>query len=193
MAGNADVAGSEPTVALTERELVLKRLLAAHETWFDVAKDYGYAGETFDGFAEFRSTGQKYILSKKHELWHVNTFEYLFFKGVERLTAADVAHWYSFMTTEALGKVNPDENHMTSYLSLVLVADVCDDEALRAVRKAKFRKNFAYGMRGWADLRLCVVDLGGRSVITNAAGKQMTKTLEANAGFAGESPANRRR
>ena len=169
---------------LSERELVLKRLLAAHETWFDVAKDCEYAGETFDGFAEFRSSGQRYVLSKKHELWRVETFEYLFFKAVDRLTADDVAHWYAFMTTEALGKVHPDENHMTSYLSLVLVADSCDDDAVQAVRKAKFRKNFAYGMRGWADLRLAVVDLQSRSVTTNAAGKQMKPTLEANAGFA---------
>ena len=176
-----------------ERELVLRRLLAAHETWFDVAANFTYAKETFDGFAEFRSSGQKYILSKKHELWRVNTFEYLFFKGVGHLTAADVSRWYSFMTTEALAKVNPDENHMTSYLSLVLVADECDEDAAAALRKAKFRKNFAWGMRGWADLRLAVVDLKNRSVITNAAGKQMKTTLEANAGFSGESPANRRR
>ena len=89
VSGNADVAGNDPSDVLTERELVLKRLLAAHEAWFDVAKDYGYAGETFDGFAEFRSSGQKYVLSKKYELWRVNTFEYLFFKAVDRLTADD--------------------------------------------------------------------------------------------------------
>ena len=185
MSGNAEVAGNEPSATLAERDLVLKRLLAAHEAWFDVKTDCAFGGESFDGYAEFRSTGRKYILSQKHELWHVNTFEYLFFKTVDHLTAEDAAHWYSFMTTEALAKVNPDENHMTSYLSLVLIANTCDEEAAKLVKKAKFRKNFAYGMRGWADLRFCVVDIEGRNVTANAAGKQMKPTLEANAGFAG--------
>lgn len=175
------------------QNLVLRRLLAAHEAWFDVTPDYQYAGKTFGGYAEFRSSGQKYILSKKHQLWQVNTFEYLFFQPVGHLSTDVVRDYFSFMTTEALQKVNPDENHMTSYLSLVLIADSSDKDALDMVRKAKFRKNFALGMRGWADLRFCVVDLESGSVITNPAGRQMKSTLQANAGFASSTRPKQRR
>ena len=85
------------------------------------------------------------------------------------------------METRALEKVDPVPNHMQSSLSLVIVADRVDDEAKRACRKTRFRKNFALGIRGWADLRLAVVDIAGHDVVTNGAGKEMKASLEANA------------
>ena len=39
------------------RQLVLERLLASHETWFDVYRDYEFGGRTFPGYAEFHSHG----------------------------------------------------------------------------------------------------------------------------------------
>ena len=81
------------------------------------------------------------------------------------------------MTTEAIGKVVPDQNHMMSFVSLVAVVDSATDEALKKVRKARFRKNFKLGFRGWADLRMAVIDLSSMEVVTNGMGKEMKPTL----------------
>ena len=53
----------------------------------------------------------------------------------------------------------------------------------KQIAKARFHKEFKYGIQGWADLRLVVVDLSERVVLTNAAGKEMKASVEANAGF----------
>ena len=45
-----------------EKQLVLKRILAAHEAFFDVHRDYEFAGRLFPGFAEFHSFGEQYVL-----------------------------------------------------------------------------------------------------------------------------------
>lgn len=160
---------------------VLKRLLIAHETWFDVSRDYTYAGRTFPGYAEFHSEAEKYVLSKKAKLWGVNAHEYLFFEMTDRLTTAGLDELVSFMTTEALRKVELNPEHMTSYLSLVVIADQLDDDARKAVKRTRFRKNFKLGFEGWADLRLAVIDLSTSSITTNAMGKELRASLEANA------------
>ena len=54
----------QPSRAKDEKHLVLKRILAAHEQWFDVRRGYEYAGRTFPGYAEFHSYGEKYVLVK---------------------------------------------------------------------------------------------------------------------------------
>ena len=69
---------------------------------------------------------------------------------------------------------------MTSYLSLVIVANDVPDEVKKASRKMRFRKNFKLGLRGWADLRLAVLSLADNSVTTNSQGKEMLATLQAN-------------
>ena len=159
----------------SRRDEVLTRLLVAHETWFDVSRDYLF------GYAEFHSAAEKYVLSKKAKLWGVNAHEYLFFEVTQRLTADVFAELVEFMTTRALDKVETNPEHMTSYLSLVIIADEVDADVVRAVKKTRFRKNFKLGFEGWADLRVAVIDLSASSVITNAMGKELRTSLEANA------------
>ncbi|MGN0072694.1 MAG: hypothetical protein ACI36W_02710 [Coriobacteriales bacterium] len=187
----AEAASASGTVAtsddsalhLDEQHLVLERLLAAHEAWFDVTRDYEYAGRGFEGYAEFHSYGEKYVLSKKRKLWEVEAHEYLFFKLVERLDEETFLDYLEFMKTEAVKKANPGPNHMTSYISLVLIAQEVERGAGRTLRKTSYHKTFKMGFHGYAELRLCVVDLAGHQVLTNAMGKSMKKALEENAGF----------
>ena len=175
-----DAHNASRTAGPDAQQLVLERLLAAHEAWFDVSRDYGFAGRTFAGYAEFHSHGEQYVLVKRAKLWEVDTHEYLFLHRERHLDARVLANLVSFMETEALGKVDPKPNHMTSFLSLVVIADTVDDDARRAVRKVRFRKNFKWGLRGWADLRLAVADLSRGDVVSNAAGKALDRTIEAN-------------
>lgn len=164
-----------------QKRVVLDRLLAAHETWFDVSRDYAFAGRMFPGYAEFHSSAERYVLVKRAKLWEVNAHEYLFFEVADRLTASLFEELVVFMTTEALAKVQLNPEHMTSYLSLVIIADAVDEGLRKTVKKTRFRKNFKLGFEGWADLRVAVVDLATSSIVTNAMGKELRASLEANA------------
>ena len=187
---SAEVNASE---APAGKELILKKLLAAYEAWFNITKDYDYAGRHFEGYAEFHERGAQYIATKKAEIWSVNSYEYLFFKLTNHVSAADIESFVEFMTTEVIKKVQPEKDHMSSYLSLVLIADSADEDVEKVVAKTKFRKNFMLGLRGWADLRLCVIDLQAQKILSNAAGKHLKPTLEANAGFPDGKKKRRRR
>lgn len=163
-----------------QRELVLERLLASHETWFDVYRDYEFEGRVFPGYAEFHSHGEQYVLVKRAKLWEVDAFEYLFFVTADTLRHAELEGLIDFMTTRAMQKVKPKPNHMASYLSLVIIANEADENVKRLVRKTRFRKNFALGIRGWADLRLALIDLSDDSVTTNPQGEDLKENLKAN-------------
>lgn len=164
-----------------EKCLVLERLLAAHETWFDVERNYGFEGRVFPGYAAFHSEAEQYVLTKRAKLWGVNVHEYMFFVLEDCLTRDKLEAYRDIMTSKALKKVQLNDEHMTSYLSLVVVTDSLAPGVAEQIKKTRFRKNFAFGFKGWADLRLAVVDLANRSVITNGQGRTLRKTLEANA------------
>lgn len=180
---SAEATSEENVRANDPRMLVVERLMRAHEGYFDVSQDYEYAGQTFPAYAEFHSHGEKYVLTRKAKLWEVDAHEYLFFQVADALADSDVTTWIQFMVTEALKKVDPVPNHMTSCISLVLVANAVTDDAQRVLRKTRFHKEFKFGFRGWADLRLAAVDLSAQKVFTNAAGGEMRAALEANAGI----------
>lgn len=173
-------APAEPTA---KSALILDRLLAAHGAWFDISRNKEIAGRTFSGFAEFHSHGSQYVLVKRVKLWEAEEHEYILFDVVDHLTLSDVHENVAFMKESAMALVHPEPNHMSSNLSLVVIATKADDDALAELRRARYRKNFLFGLRGWSDMRLAVVDLSRAQdsrVITNAAAKPMRKTLEAN-------------
>lgn len=164
-----------------KKSLVLTRLLAAHEAWFDITRDFEYAGHTFPGFAKFHSHGEQYVLVKRAKLWEVDAHELMFFELADHLDGDTLSRLVSFMTTEAVKMVDAKTNHMTTYLSLVVIADTVDDDIAQAVRATKFRKTYKLGLHGWADLRLAVIDLSRANVMTKAVGKELKAALEANA------------
>ncbi len=167
-------------VSTDAKHVALTRVLAAHEAYFDVSRDYEFAGRTFPGYAEFHSSLERYVLVKRAKLWETEAHEYLFFLLADCLTTQQLGELIEFMKTEAITKVQPGPDHMTSYLSLVIIADEVESDVPRMVKKTHFRKDFKFGLEGWADLRVAVVDLSGQCVFTNAMGKDLRPTLEAN-------------
>ncbi|MBQ9691268.1 MAG: hypothetical protein IJV62_04150, partial [Eggerthellaceae bacterium] len=86
-----------------------------------------------------------------------------------------------FMTHQALKKVQPGPDHMSSDLSLVIITEHMDAHAEQLVQKYRFRKTYGFfGVRGWSDLRLAVVDVANARVVTNGAGKKMIKAIQPN-------------
>lgn len=166
-----------------EKDLILARLLLAHEAWFTIKRDYEFGGRTFPGYAEFHSHGEKYVLVKRAKIWEVDSHEYIFFDSKEALTAEGLASEVEFMKTKGIEAVVLEPNHMNSFISLVLVVDSVEPGLDKKIKKTSFHKEFKMGLQGWADMRLAVVCLSERKVYTNAAGKEMQGSLEANAGF----------
>lgn len=168
------------TIAVLTKEEVLEKLLLAHQAWFDIHRNHEFEGKIFPGFAEFHTHGEQYVLVKRAKLWEVDSHEYIFFQTADHIDETDVADWVEFMCEHGIKKAKPQPNHMSSNITLVLIADSTSGDAAKAVRKARFRKNFKLGLEGWADLKLALVDLSDRSVVANGAGKDLIPTVEAN-------------
>lgn len=165
-------------------ELVLERLLAAHGAWFDVSRDVSVAGRAFRALAQFHSFGEQYVLVKRVKLWEAEEHEYMLFDVCDHIDAEAARSYVEFMKNEALELVKPEPNHMSSFRTLVVIANSASDEACTLFRKTSHRKNFMWGIRGWSDVRLALIDLSkpqGSRVVCNGAAKRIRKSLEANA------------
>ena len=66
---------------------------------------------------------------------------------------------------------------MTSTLTLILIADVVEPEAVKAVRRARFSKSYRFSLRGWATGRAAAADLGGGCVYASRDAKDLERHL----------------
>lgn len=72
--------------ATDKRTDLLNRVLAAHEAYYDIRRDYLFEGRCFAAFAEFHTYGEKYVLTKRAKLWEVNTHDFMFLKPLKNST-----------------------------------------------------------------------------------------------------------
>lgn len=162
-------------------EALLSRALDAFAGSYDITRDAQVLTRRVDALAQLRALNTRYVLSRSHVLWEANAFEHAVFLCVDTLTADMVEDWFAFLTREAEpelvhpGKPLPDEGHMYSYLTLIFLCNGVQKEAQRAVRRARFTKNYRFSLRGWATGRLLAVDLSAGTLTANAAGREMKK------------------
>ena len=156
---------------------VVSQLLLAFSHHYDTQQNYHFAGETFAGYGEFHSRGEKYVLIKKAQLWAAEAHDYLFIQYVPHLTHQVLQALIALLQTQGIHKIQPHPEHMQSSLTLIVLTDRADDDALSLCRKTKFRKSFRLGWYGWADLRVAVVDMTAKNVITNRVGKDLLQFL----------------
>ena len=165
---------------MDEKEKLIKMLLKSLAGSFDVVEDYEYCGQVFPGYGEFHESGSKYVLSKKAELWKVEADEHMFFQTFENLNEDALNDELEFMKMKGFEKVNARPDHMSTAITIVCVCDSVDDKANKIAKHAKHRKNYKFSFWGWADLRVVVVDLANKDVVTNAYAKHLAKFIKPN-------------
>lgn len=162
-----------------------ERLLDSLSASYDVVRDADVLTRRVDALAQLRALNSKYVLSKKHVLWEANAYDHALILKVQTLTATMVEDWFAFLTREAEaelvhpGTSCPPEGHMASYLTLIFVCDAVEEAAARAVKKAKFSKNYRFSLRGWATGRVVAADLGLGCVYAGREAKDLEKHLRA--------------
>lgn len=160
---------------------LLELALDSFAGMYDIERGARVAGRGVDALASFRALNAKYVLSKKHTLWEANAFEYALFVTVDELTEDIARDWLRFLTREAEpelvhpGQKYPPEGHMYSYLTLIFLCGRANEEALAAVRRAKFTKNYCLSLRGWATLRAVAAVTGEARAVSNAEGRELQR------------------
>lgn len=168
-----------------DAQQMLELALESFAGMYDIERGAQVLTRRVDALAQLRVLNSKYVLSPRHVLWEANAYEYALLITQRELTEPAVEDWVRFLTREAEpelvhpGAGCPPEGHMYSYLTLIFLCDEAQEGALRAVRRAKFTKNYRFSLRGWATLRTVAVAAGEEKAVSNAEGKELKVHLTA--------------
>ena len=81
-----------------------------------------------------------------------------------------------------LAAIRPHKEHMSSFVTLVVLAETIDPEAKRVLKKTRFHKNYRLALHGWMEYHIAAMECSTRTFLSNPAGRGARKTLEANFG-----------
>lgn len=144
------------------------------ESYFDITKNYRINGYEYDLFAEYHLRTERYIMLKKAVVYAMENNEYCFIKYFNHIDKK-ILNTYIDSLVESIGTiVKPDENHMSSIITGVLVSEhKPSTEIIDTIKKFKYHKGFAFGFKGWVDIRLILVTMDDEYIVTNKKGKEV--------------------
>ena len=158
----------------------LDRLLEAYSHHYDVVRDVAVEGASYPAAATFFLRDENYVVSKKKVLHAFEQYDYTYFYPVDHLDAATAREQLDLALKAGMSRVKPHKEHKSSYVTLVILANTIDPEAKKLIKKTRFTKNFRLALHGWMEYHIAAMECSTRSFLSNPAGKEAKKTLEAN-------------
>lgn len=152
-------------------------LAERYERYFNIYRDYELLDEKLDLYAEYNVRNEKYFLIKSAVIYAFENFEYCLVKCFEdEFSLEDLERFTSFLIKAVNKIVKPSSEHMSTYLSGVIVCEKgFSREVIEKAEKFKYSKDFLFTLKGWCDVRLILVDLEGNEVITNKKGREVKR------------------
>ena len=162
------------------RQERLEKLLNAYSHHYNIDRDVAVDGGAFPATAFFFLRDENYLVSKKHVLSVVENYEYVYFYLTEHLGAEDLQKQIDLSMKAGMSNIKPNSQHMSSFVTLVILADTIDPEAKALIKKTRFRKYFRLALHGWMEYHIAAMEISTHSFLSNPAGREARKLLEGN-------------
>ncbi|MDD4089196.1 MAG: hypothetical protein PHP29_05840 [Tissierellia bacterium] len=147
---------------------------------FDIKRNYSINNTHYDMFAEYHLRNEKYVLVKKAVIYAFENNEYSFIKYCKDLNKNSLKEIINTLTESVELIVKPSREHMSSTVTLIIVTDNIfnnedKEEITKIISRFNYNKGFAFGFKGWADIRLVLVTLNEGLIATNKKGKEVSE------------------
>lgn len=175
----------------------LNRLLLRYSGTFDIYQPYTILGREYPAYGYFFSHVEKYLLTRRANMWSADSYEHILFVNPDELTKTHLEEYrraveeYIEPVLVLKGEKLPEPNHMYSYITIAVVTQKpLSPEMRKAVKKFKFEKSYMHSIRGYSQTRIAVASMEDEKVCLNAAGRTLKKLYrsvfgEVKAGKAG--------
>lgn len=147
-------------------------LIKKLERYYDIEEEVTIESYAFDLKATYAQRNAKYLLLKDFEYCSFNNNEYIFYKKIEN-NAINIEDLKIFLKNNLQEIVSIEKNHMSSLVTfLIEISFPLDKETITAIEKFKFHKSFRFGLDGWVNAQLIVIDPEKEKGYTNGFGKK---------------------
>ena len=171
----------DPGMDMT-REQILDKLLKAYSHSYDIERDVQIGDTDYPAMAIYFLRDENYVISRKNVISATENHEYVYFLLTEHLGVEDLQRHIETTKADGLGRIKPSKEHMSSMVTLIIVADTIDAEAKDLIKKTRFHKNYRLALHGWMEYHVAAMEISTKSFLSNPAGKGAKKSLEQNFG-----------
>ena len=157
-----------------------EKLLSAYSHNYDVTRDVETEGGTYPAMAHYFLRDEHYLVRRDKQFYATEQHDYTYIYLAGHLTAAEAKDLAQRTLAAGLAAIKPHKEHMSSFVTLVILAESIDPEAKKVLKRTRFHKNYRLALHGWMEYHIAAMDCSTGDVFSNPAGRGARKTLEAN-------------
>lgn len=140
---------------------------------YDVYDNYELQNFHTDLYAHFYARNEKYIASKSATIYAYESNEHTFFKYFHEISQNDITLFVNQLKTSIDQLVDPHDEHMSTRINAVLVTEQPISSSLsKQIERFKYQKTFLFGLKGWVDICIILVNLKNQKVIASKKAKR---------------------
>lgn len=155
-----------------------EKLLNAYSHNYDVTRDV--PDGDFPAMAHYFLRDEHYLVRRDKQFYATEQHDYTYFYVTDRLDAVQAKALADRALQAGLARIKPHKEHMSSFVTLVVLADAIDPEAKKVLKRTRFHKNFRLALHGWMEYHIAAMECSTVTFLSNPAGRGVRKTLEAN-------------
>ena len=152
-----------------------EKLLSSFNRYYNVNRDTPVS--PFDAEATFSLHDEQYVLVRKAKISEADVSEVAFFVLREELSLEEYNSLEEKAWEEGLSRVVLSENHRSTDILLILLADRISPEAKAAIKKSRRYKSYCFTLKGWSHYRTIACEFSTGELVYNRQGKILEKTL----------------
>ncbi len=157
-------------------------LAERYSAYFDVKREYSVLGCKLPIYAVFRVRSDKAFFTRKISLGGYENLEHCLVQGLTReIGMSDLENFTKLLRDSVKELVNPHPEHMSTTVTGVLVGERgVVPEAIGRAEKFHYGRSYRWGLHGWSQVRLIIVDLAAGKAYANKKGREVVKSYGVN-------------
>ncbi len=153
----------------------LDKVLRSFERYYNIERENPTV--PFAAEAAFFTHDEQYFLIRAARISQSDSGEYVFFALEENLDAdtferLDKAAWETGMS-----RTVPGPGHKQTDVALVILTNRISPDCIRLIRSRSHSRSYRFGLRGWSNYRLVVIEAEAGRAVHNRLGADLAKLL----------------
>lgn len=158
-------------------ETAIERLLDCYKAYYNITL-FEEEHAPLTAVCEFFERSERFVLSRKANLWSAECEEFIYLFKIQRLTKEIFERCRDYAKEDGMKRAHIGPGHMYTYITPVFVCETCDEDALKAIKRCRIYKSFRFSLHGWMDFHAAVVEINNKRVTTNSSGKSVGEILK---------------
>ncbi len=138
---------------------------------FDFYDNYTFDNKEFLLYAEFNQRNTRYFATKKIEIYAFSNNEHIFVYDTKVFDENELLFIKGFLKKNVESILNIDDEHMSSIITFIVIADEISEEVQKSITKFKYNKSFKLGFKGWVNTKLIVISKSENIAFENKLAK----------------------